>query len=87
MFTVEEKDALIEEIGILASKYFDENISTMSSPNFEQDIHNSILSILEFQLGDMQIPDLKIELDELIYYTLNTIVYKYYIHRRKYAQV
>ena len=82
MFTVEEKDSLIEEIGILASKYFDENISTMSSPNFEQDIHNSIFSILEFQLGDMQIPDLKIQLDELIYYTLNTIVYKYYIPKR-----
>ena len=37
MLTIEEKNALIEEIGIL-TKYFEENIKNMSSPTFEEDI-------------------------------------------------
>ena len=50
MLTIEEKNALIEEIGILATKYFEENIKNMSSPTFEEDIEGSIMAILEVQM-------------------------------------
>ena len=82
MLTIEEKNALIEEIGILAAKYFEENIKNMSSPTFEEDIEGSIRAILELQMQSILTDDLKVEINELIYYTLNTITYKHFIPKR-----
>ena len=82
MLTIEEKNALIEEIGILAAKYFEENIQNMSSPTFEEDIEGSIMTILELQMESILTDDLKVEINELIYYTLNTITYKHFIPKR-----
>ena len=82
MLTIDEKNTLIEEIGVLATKYFDENIKNMSSPSFEDDIEGSIMSILEVQMQNIITDDMRIEIMDLIYYTLNTITYKHYVPKR-----
>lgn len=82
MLTINEKTILIEDIGVLASKYLDENIKNMSSPVFEEDIENNILSILEFQMQNIMTDTLRMEVIELIYYTINTITYRHYVPKR-----
>ena len=82
MLTIYEKNTLIEEIGVLATKYLDENIKDMSSPSFEEDIERSIMSILEFQMQNIITDDMRTEIMDLIYYALNTIIYKHYVPKR-----
>ena len=86
MLTLGEKNELIEEIGLLAIRYLEDNVENMSSPTFEEDIENNLLSILELQVQHLYTDDNKgfiiAELNELIYYTLNTIIYKHYIPKR-----
>ena len=83
MFTINEKNTLIEEIGILAERFISQNIKNMSSPKFETEFHDYILNILLEQLSHLfDIGYIIPELDALIYYTLNTFVYRYNVPKR-----
>ena len=81
---LENKDIaiLIEEISVLSANYIHNHIKEMSSPNFDNDIFNSINELLLIQMPFLITEKNKDNLKDVVRFVLDNYCYIYIIPKR-----